>query len=143
MKIMKAQVFMLLIAALSMHSCSDSDSRGIFNTDFSGTYSYTVVISCYCVIDYVGPNDVILEDGIVTKYNGKNVSEGDDNYDLIQSLGLDDLILQAEKIIEQDPMKETIEYHPIYGFISDCYFDVSEQIADEEWGYTISDFEVL
>lgn len=140
---MKVFLYALIIATLSFFSCSDSNEANIFNTDFSGTYSYTVSISCFCSMDYVGPNGIILVDGIVTKFNASDISVGDENYDLAQSLGLDDLIAQAERNMDQDPVRETIEYHPTYGFISKCYFDISEQIADEEWGYTITDFKVL
>ncbi|MFT4566559.1 MAG: hypothetical protein ACI9FN_001520 [Saprospiraceae bacterium] len=128
---------------LLIFSCSDSDEVGVFDASFSGTYNYSVIISCFCSTDYVGPNSIVLVDGVVEKYNGNDVSIDDTNYDLIQSLGLDDLIQQAERFIDQDPIQQNIEYHPDYGFIENCYFDESEQIADEEWGYTITDFEVL
>ena len=140
---MKFRLMLIFYSVLLAFSCSDNNEDGVFDSSFSGTYSYSVVISCFCSADYVGPNSILLVDGVVTKYNGKNVSIDDSNYDLIQSLGLDDLIQQAERYIDQDPIKETIEYHPKYGFIEHCYFDVSEQIADEEWGFTITDFKVL
>lgn len=140
---MKVHLLVFLVFILPCFSCSDDDKSGVFDDDFSGTYSYTVMISCYCVTDYVGPNSIVLVDGVVSEFNGTDVSEDDSKYDLIQSLGLDDLIEQAEHMIEQDPIQKTIEYHPIYGFIDECYFDISEQIADEEWGYTITDFKVL
>ena len=140
---MKVRLMLILFSLLLTFSCSDENEVGIFDTSFSGTYSYIVVISCFCATDYVGPNSILLVDGVVTEYNGKEVSIDDSNYDLIQSLGLDELIQQAERFIDQDPIRENIEYHPEFGFIDQCYFDVSEQIADEEWGYTVSDFEVL
>ena len=140
---MKVLFSALIIVTFSLFPCGDSNNENIFSLDFSGTYSYSVIISCFCTSDYVGPNAIKIEDGIVTKYNGQDISASDSNYNLVQSLGLDDLILQAEKIIDQNPVRKTIEYHPIYGFISECFFDVDEQIADEEWGYTITDFEVL
>ena len=39
-----------------------------------------------------------------------------------------------------NPAVETIEYDEEYGFPSYIYFDISEMIADEEIGYTLTDF---
>jgi hypothetical protein len=35
---------------------------------------------------------------------------------------------------------EEIQYDDEYGFPSYIYFDISERIADEEIGYTLTDF---
>ena len=39
-----------------------------------------------------------------------------------------------------NPVVETIEYDKEYSFPSYIYFDISEMIADEEIGYTLTDF---
>jgi len=140
---MRTLFFISLLTVFSVASCSDDNDQGIFQENFAGSYSYTVMISCYCSSDYVGPNAIVLEDGVVTKLNGHDVEIGQSDYDLAQSLGLDDLTLRAETIIDNEPFEMSVEYHPTYGFIDDCYFDIDENWIDEEWGYTITDFKVL
>jgi hypothetical protein len=46
-------------------------------------------------------------------------------------------------LIKQDPVRLTIEYDSTYGFISYFFYDLSEMIADEEQGFTFTDFQVL
>jgi hypothetical protein len=40
----------------------------------------------------------------------------------------------------ENPVQENLEFDPTYGFPTYIYFDISELIADEEIGYTITDF---
>jgi hypothetical protein len=40
----------------------------------------------------------------------------------------------------QNPIIENLEFDSIYGFPSYIYFDISEMIADDEIGYTITNF---
>ena len=40
----------------------------------------------------------------------------------------------------QNPVIENLEFDSIYGFPSYIYFDISEMIADDEIGYTITNF---
>jgi hypothetical protein len=36
-----------------------------------------------------------------------------------------------------------VQWHPIYRYPQSCYVDVSLEIADEEYGWQIEDFEIL
>ena len=50
-------------------------------------------------------------------------------------------IIDFKRLKDGIPAKvETIEYDKEYGFPSYIYFDISEIIADEEIGYTLTDF---
>jgi hypothetical protein len=40
----------------------------------------------------------------------------------------------------QNPVIENLDFDSIYGFPSYIYFDISEMIADDEIGYTITNF---
>jgi hypothetical protein len=35
---------------------------------------------------------------------------------------------------------ETLEFDPTYGFPTYIYYDISEMLADEEIGYTLTEF---
>jgi hypothetical protein len=40
----------------------------------------------------------------------------------------------------ENPIVESLEFDSMYGFPTYIYFDISEMIADEEIGYTLTDF---
>ena len=53
---------------------------------------------------------------------------------------IDGFFLYIEEQRKLNPVVEEIQYDDEYGFPSYIYFDISERIADEEIGYTLTDF---
>jgi hypothetical protein len=53
---------------------------------------------------------------------------------------IDEFFDYIEERQNQNPVIENLEFDSIYGFPSYIYFDISEMIADDEIGYTITNF---
>lgn len=61
--------------------------------------------------------------------------------DLDQSiLTIDARFDYIRKSLERNPEASTVAYDSIHGFPTNFYFDFSFMIADEEIGYTFTDF---
>ena len=100
------------------------------------SYSYDLRVICYC--PFREPFSIVVRDGVTESISG-NDPEG---YQYIPST-IDQLYLTLKDYLAQDPVTFRAQYHPTYHYPEDVYVDVSEQIADEEMGYMISNFKVL
>ncbi|MDG2371625.1 MAG: DUF6174 domain-containing protein [Flavobacteriaceae bacterium] len=99
------------------------------------SYSMYFRISCFCV--FFDPFSVsILENTI------DNVS-GNEEWGHEMVLTINDLFIEIEKRIYEDPFSFQIEYNTQYGYPESSFFDMVEMIADEEIGYYITSFNPL
>ncbi len=106
------------------------ESKGI------DSYSFTQRISCFCTQEYTQPKEVVVRDGLVVSVAGATYDA-----DLDQSiLTVDARIDYIRKSLERNPEASRVTYDPIHGFPTNFYFDFSFMIADEEIGYTFTDF---
>ena len=106
------------------------ESKGI------DSYSFTQRISCFCPQEYTQPKEVVVRDGLVVSVAGATYDA-----DLDQSiLTVDARFDYIRKSLERNPEASRVTYDPIHGFPTNFYFDFSFMIADEEIGYTFTDF---
>lgn len=124
-------------------------------------YQYIIQHSCYCVPIYLGPFQVVIKNNqldtvyftnpeLIEAYFAEEYP--DDplleimkvvNEELITGLLIDSIFSRLEEDLLGDPYSFSVDYDETYGFPSDFYFDYDKNIADEEFGSTISDFEEL
>lgn len=98
-------------------------------------YEVTQQMSCYCIDEVTLPKRIVVRDGVIESIDG-NPPTASDNY----FKTIDDFFSYIDEKIAQNPVVANITYDPNYGFPNDIYFDVSEMIADEEIGYTLTNF---
>lgn len=99
-------------------------------------YSFTLQITCFCIVDYTLPKTIVVRDNAVVSIGGRPFAELNDvSYRTIDEFF--DYIRERQK---ENPVVETLDFDETYGYPSYIYFDISEMIADEEIGYTLSDF---
>ncbi len=99
-------------------------------------YSFTLQISCFCIVDYTLPKTIEVKDNKVVKVEGIPFEElNDATYRTVDEFF--DYIKDRQK---ESPIVETLEFDKSYGFPTYIYFDISEMIADEEIGFTLSNF---
>ena len=141
---------LFLIVLLTVMSCAGAvpgkltaseklwNDRGLINYDF------TLERQCFCPEDWRGPVNIQVRNGdaVSVKYvsNGASVTEGKfDNADTIAKLftmlknaynGKGDFGQKADTI--------TVTYDGRTGYPMTFYIDVSQTIADEEQGYTVT-----
>jgi hypothetical protein len=99
-------------------------------------YEFTLQISCFCVVDYTRPKSIVVKNNQIESVNG--IAYADLEYETYMTF--DDFFEYIKERQLENPVQENLEFDPTYGFPTYIYFDISELIADEEIGYTITDF---
>ena len=100
------------------------------------SYEFTLQISCFCIVDYTQPKRIQVRDNKVISVAGVPFEELNDS----SFRTIDGFFLYIKEQRNLNPVVEEIQYDDEYGFPSYIYFDISERIADEEIGYTLTDF---
>ena len=99
-------------------------------------YDYTLQITCFCLVEYTQPKRIVVRNNAVVSVEGVPYEEiNDTSFRTID--GFFEYIEEQRKL---NPKVEEIEYDSKYGFPTYIFFDISEMIADEEVGYTLTDF---
>ena len=99
-------------------------------------YAFTLQISCFCIVDYTRPKSIVVKNNQIESVNG--IAYIDLEYETYMTF--DDFFEYIKERQKENPVQENLEFDPTYGFPTYIYFDISEMIADEEIGYTITDF---
>jgi len=99
-------------------------------------YAFTLQISCFCIVDYTRPKSIVVKNNQIESVNG--IAYTDLEYETYMTF--DDFFEYIKERQKENPVQENLEFDPTYGFPTYIYFDISELIADEEIGYTITDF---
>ena len=102
-------------------------------------YSFVFQVSCYCTLEYTSPKAVSVRDGNIVTVNDLAYSE-EINRGVFQ---INDLFNEIEKAYNQNVAVLETTYDSFYGFPAKLYIDRDERIADEEIGYSISNFKPL
>lgn len=116
--------------------------RAVWEARNIDSYSYLLRVNAFSAEGAAGAVQVVVTDGVpkVTAPAGVPLPEGATfaRYDTIPELF--GLVEQAEAA-----GAETIraEYDPAYGFPADVFIDLDKQLADEEFGFVITDFRPL
>ena len=111
-----------------------------WNNSNINSYSYILTVSCYCLD--TEPNKIEVIDNKITKVNSNLVTPEQLNNDYWNVKTFDELFNIIDEKLKDDPFIFTLKFDQTYGFPIDIYFDMDEMIADEEIGYTISDFKI-
>lgn len=142
MNIKKSVLFTLL--SLLFINCSKEkvlSEKDLWYSLNLSNYEMTQQISCFCFPqDFILPKTILVENNSVKLINGMEP---------IKTIGfesfytIDELFEFIEIKLKDDPEFYQIKYNDKYGFPESIYFDMSQMIADEEIGYTVSNFKVL
>lgn len=102
-------------------------------------YEFTLRVNCFCTIEYVGPHNIVVKNNIIQSVNGVL-------YDPVKHPSVKTIEQLFEIIaanLKRKPFSKTLEYDPKYYFPANIFFDISEMVADEEIGYTVTQFKPL
>ena len=99
-------------------------------------YEFTSQISCFCQSDYTLPKAIVVKNDEIQSINGVAYA----NLEYENHMTIDELFNYIEDRQNKNPVIENLEFDSVYGFPSYIYFDISEMIADDEIGYTITNF---
>ena len=102
-------------------------------------YSFVFQVSCYCTEEYTSPKTVSVRSGNIVTVNDLAYSE-----EIHRGIfSINDLFKEIEKASNQNVAVLETTYDSFYGFPTNLYIDRDERIADEEIGYSISNFKPL
>tara|TARA_Y100000768_G_scaffold375943_1_gene347361 strand:- start:332 stop:781 length:450 start_codon:yes stop_codon:yes gene_type:complete len=112
-----------------------------WNNSNINSYSYILTVSCYCLD--TEPNKIEVIDNKITKVNGESVTLDQLQNEYWDVKTFDELFNIIDEKLKDDPFIFTLKFDQTYGFPIDIYFDMDDMIADEEIGYTTSDFKII
>jgi hypothetical protein len=143
-----ARIFSLVIVALSLASCVSRSqkeakiNRAKWDAKGPARYQFTFQWNCFCPQEFTSPtritvhNDVIVEATDVN--SGTTIAPA--SRDLRTIDGLFDLIHEA---FQRDADRVDVTYDPTDGHPVTGFIDYEQLAADEELGFTVSDFQAL
>jgi hypothetical protein len=137
-----------LLLSLFAGACGDEGTTGydellrnraLWESKNINSYEYRFQWICFCLAERTMPVRVTVERNRITR-----VTAMEENRDLDRRQfseyhtidGLFDLIADAYQRAED----VRIEYDPTYGYPTSVYIDYQKGVADEELGFTVSDF---
>jgi hypothetical protein len=109
------------------------------------SYDFTFSRGCFCPVEYVGPYQATVIDGVVTAatYEGVDLLE----IEVLQTSSYSERVLTVDEVFAeiaravQDADSLEVTYHPDLGYPTSASIDWELQMADEEVFYTLSDLQ--
>jgi len=141
MKKYRFYLLLLLLSATILTVACTNDTPESEDPPLPDNYAYTVVLKCFCFP--VGPFDIEMLNGEIISFESDQVDVEGLSDELKNSFTIDNLHGRVLQLLDQNPFMSTVIPHPVYGFPADVFIDSDERIADEEWGYTITEFRSL
>ena len=99
-------------------------------------YEFTLRVNCFCTLETVGPHNIVVRNNAIQTVNGVNYDPS--KHGSVKTI--DQLFVVISENLAKKPFSKTLEYDTKYYFPSNIFFDLSEMIADEEIGYTVTQF---
>ncbi len=143
---------LILLTLLGVTSCTSSipqeltTNEKIWREEVLKNYDFTLERQCFCPEDWRGPVNIQVRNGTAVSVtyitSGTVVTEGKfDKADTIDKLFkiLKDAYA-GKGDFEQKADTVNVTYNAQMGYPTTFYIDVSQTIADEEQGYTITNF---
>jgi hypothetical protein len=137
---------LLFLFCLSLWGCETVEplddattNLNLWNEKKIENYSFSFKRVCYCTLEYVGPNQIVVKNGKISTVNGAPYNK-EERYGVMYTIP--ELLQVIKANIDRKPVKQTLNFNPTYGYPTSVFFDFSEMIADEEIGYEITNFKV-
>lgn len=104
-------------------------------------YAFTLQRNCFCRGDAIRPINIEVRDGKIASATFADTGEAvPDDLDF-NKLTVNDLFKEVQQAIKGGAAQVDVTYDKQYGFPTSIYIDQSRQIADEEVGFTVSNFQ--
>ena len=140
---MKKLLFLFCLTLFSCETVQPLDDAttnlNLWNEKKIVNYSFSFKRVCFCPLEYVGPNQVVVQNGKVATVNGQAYNSAE-RYGVIPTIS--ELLEIIKANIDRKPVKSILNFNPTYGYPTNVFFDFSEMIADEEIGYEVTNFKI-
>lgn len=116
-------------------------NRKLWESQGIDDYSFTLQRSCFCRGDDRRPIHIQVRDGKVVAAKFADTGEPlPPSMDYAKKT-IPDLFNEVAQAIKEKAARLEVSYDPTYGFPTSIFIDRSELIADEEIGYSVSNFQ--
>ena len=104
-------------------------------------YNFTLQRQCFCPEDRRGPVRIQVRDRVATSvvYTASGSPANAEFFTDIDTV--DKIFIKISEAYKGKAEKIIVTYDRVFGYPLTSYIDVSTKIADEEQGYTITDFQ--
>jgi len=139
---------LLLCALVGISGCDDGGDERLDRLNAAwaswtaaapGDYRFDYRRSCFC--PFVEEVRVFVGDGSVAKVTSLETLEPLPEERNADFPTVDELFLELDRLIRANPHFLQVEYDPEFGFPSFADVDIEERIADEEFSYTVRNFD--
>jgi hypothetical protein len=146
----------MVVGSLLFSGCGSSGSTGTtpgtqgrarWQSRGIDSYAYTLQVSAFTTQEYNQPVRVTVRNGVTESVRYVDPSIGDDPgagdpfFDDFETI--DKLFEKIEDAQQQNADELRAQYDAVYGFPKDVFVDIREQMADEEYGFKVTDFAEL
>ncbi len=106
------------------------------------SYSYDLQVSCFCLTEFVRPVNIVVENGEVASVTYTDDGTAADAGIFERHSTVEALFERLEEAQAQNPATFDVTFDEQYGVPQTVNIDISEQMADEEIRFTVSNFVV-
>ncbi|MEY2941634.1 MAG: hypothetical protein RJA67_1319 [Bacteroidota bacterium] len=133
-------IILLLFGCKTVEPLDDASANlNLWNEKKIENYSFSFKRICFCPVEYVGPHQVVVQNGKVVTVNGLPYNSSE-RYGVMYTIPE---LLQVIKVnLDKNPAKKTLNFNPTYGYPTSAFFDFSEMMADDEIGYEVTNFKI-
>jgi hypothetical protein len=140
---MKKLLFLFCLSFLGCKTVEPLDDAtanlNLWNEKKVENYSFSFKRICFCPVEYVGPHQVVVQNGKVVTVNGLPYNSSE-RYGVIPTIP--ELLITIKSHIDKKPIRQTLNFNPTYGYPTSVFFDFSEMMADDELGYEVTNFKI-
>lgn len=154
---MNRRALLAMTCSLALLACSDSQGpddqpevqRDLVEnaTDWEALgitdYSFTATVSCFCAGELFRPATVVVRGGVIESASYVDDGQPVDPVFLPAYQTIDEMFETIADAIERKAVRLEVTYDPDLHYPTDVYIDISEQIADEEQGFTATELAPL
>ena len=137
---MKYYIPILLLLLCSCSKAESADELTVNEATWKKAniqaYEFTLRIGCFCPPETVGPHKIRVQADTIFSVNGIPYQRGVSN----KLPTLAELFTFIRESDARNPYKKSVTYQTTFGFPDYIFYDFSEQIADEEILYVVTDF---
>ena len=135
-----------LVTGMVLGQDRQAEGRALWESQGITSYRFTVSRNCFCLIR--GPVVIEVRDGkvvsIIDQETGQPEVDGFALSEIYAEAATIDLLFELiERAEAEGAALVRVSFDDTYGYPTEIYIDESEMMADEEIGYTITEFEVL
>lgn len=141
------KLLVIVVTVLTLNACSKENTKTPFE-DYTANYNkwktslivnYELTENISCGNCYQSsPYKVVVVNGQITSAIGsKGATVSLTNFGV---KSIDDIFEFIKTSLNKKPFYTEIKYNSQYGYPESAYFDFEKNVADEEYGYTITAF---